>query len=80
MEVARLRLACAVPGEQPSQFSEALRRLGTHRALVVHGDDGLDEISASGSTPRRLRPIALDQPWIMSMSVAQHPVRRRFKA
>ena len=34
MEVARLRLACAVPGEQPSQFSEALRRLGENAAYL----------------------------------------------
>jgi len=30
--------------------AEALCRLGTRRALVVHGDDGLDEISAATST------------------------------
>ena len=36
--------------EWTAVVAEALRRLGTHRALVVHGDDGLDEISASGST------------------------------
>jgi hypothetical protein len=30
IEIARLRMACAVPGEQPSQFSEAIRRLGEH--------------------------------------------------
>jgi hypothetical protein len=35
MEVARLRLACAIPGEQPSQFSEALRRLGEKELLVL---------------------------------------------
>jgi hypothetical protein len=34
MEIARLRLACAVPGEQPSQFSEALRRLGENAAYL----------------------------------------------
>jgi hypothetical protein len=36
MEVARLRLACAVPGEQPSQFSEALRRLGENAAYLYN--------------------------------------------
>jgi hypothetical protein len=34
IEIARLRLACAVPGEQPSQFSEALRRLGETAAYL----------------------------------------------
>lgn len=34
MEIARLRMACAVPGEQPSQFSEALRRLGENAAYL----------------------------------------------
>jgi hypothetical protein len=34
IEIARLRLACAVPGEQPSQFSEALRRLGENAAYL----------------------------------------------
>ena len=34
IEIARLRLACAVPGEQPSQFSEALRRLGENSAYL----------------------------------------------
>ena len=34
MEIARLRMACAVPGEQPSQFSEAIRRLGENAAYL----------------------------------------------
>ena len=34
IEIARLRLACAIPGEQPSQFSEALRRLGENSAYL----------------------------------------------
>ena len=39
MEVARLRLACAVPGEQPSQFSEALRRLGENAAYLYNAGE-----------------------------------------
>jgi hypothetical protein len=34
IEIARLRLACAAPGEQPSQFSEALLRLGENAAYL----------------------------------------------
>jgi hypothetical protein len=34
IEIARLRMACAVPGEQPSQFSEAVRRLGENAAFL----------------------------------------------
>jgi len=34
IEIARLRMACAVPGEQPSQFSEAIRRLGENAAFL----------------------------------------------
>lgn len=34
IEIARLRLACAIPGEQPSQFSEGLRRLGENSAYL----------------------------------------------
>jgi len=32
------------------KLAEALRELGLHRALVVHGRDGLDEITISGPT------------------------------
>ena len=34
LEIARLRMSCAAPGEQPSQFSEALRRLGENAAYL----------------------------------------------
>lgn len=34
IEIARLRMACAIPGEQPSQFSEGLRRLGENAAYL----------------------------------------------
>jgi anthranilate phosphoribosyltransferase len=32
------------------KLAEALSMLGLHRALVVHGSDGLDEITITGST------------------------------
>jgi predicted AAA+ superfamily ATPase len=34
IEIARLRMACSIPGEQPSQFSEAIRRLGENAAFL----------------------------------------------
>jgi predicted AAA+ superfamily ATPase len=36
IEVARVRLACAIPGEQPSQFSEGLRRLSDENAAYLY--------------------------------------------
>src|SRR5581483_9166253 len=36
--------------ELADKLAEALRRLGVRRALVVHGSDGLDEITITGST------------------------------
>ncbi|HVM92403.1 MAG TPA: anthranilate phosphoribosyltransferase [Terriglobales bacterium] len=45
---------CQVVGvyaaELVEKLAEALSMLGLHRALVVHGDDGLDEITISGPT------------------------------
>ncbi len=35
---------------QVALVAEVLRRLGSERALVVHGSDGLDEITTSGAT------------------------------
>jgi predicted AAA+ superfamily ATPase len=39
LEIGRLRMACAVPGEQPSQFSEALRRLGETAAYLYNSGE-----------------------------------------
>jgi predicted AAA+ superfamily ATPase len=39
IEIARLRMACAVPGEQPSQFSEAIRRLGENAAYLYNAGE-----------------------------------------
>jgi hypothetical protein len=36
LDMARLRLACANPGEQPSQFSEALRRLSENAVYLYN--------------------------------------------
>lgn len=48
------RATCQVVGvysaDLVEKLAEALSMLGLHRALVVHGSDGLDEITISGST------------------------------
>jgi anthranilate phosphoribosyltransferase len=36
--------------ELTEMFAEALRSMGTPRALIVHGEDGMDEITVTGST------------------------------
>jgi anthranilate phosphoribosyltransferase len=47
---AQAQLVGVFAPEWTDVLAEALRRLGTRRALVVHGADGLDEISAAGAT------------------------------
>ena len=48
------RATCQVVGvysaDLVEKLAEALSMLGLHRALVVHGSDGLDEITISGPT------------------------------
>jgi len=56
-------LGTARPHWQPL-LAESLRRLGTRRALVVHGEDGLDEVTLAGTTsvfeatPGGVRPLS----------------------
>ncbi len=47
---ARFQLIGVGQPELRPLLAEALRLLGTERALVVHGEDGLDEITISGPT------------------------------
>jgi anthranilate phosphoribosyltransferase len=47
---AQSQLIGAASLETAWLMAEALHRLGTHRSFVVHGHDGLDEISTTGPT------------------------------
>ena len=47
---ARYQLIGAGNMEMADKVSQVLRRLGTGRALVVHSDDGLDEVSLGAPT------------------------------
>ena len=47
---ARVQLLGVFDSKWVSPLAEVLRDLGSHRALVVHGFDGLDEITLTGET------------------------------
>ncbi|MDG6928586.1 MAG: anthranilate phosphoribosyltransferase [Nitrososphaerota archaeon] len=47
---ARAQLLGVYDGALTEQMAEALSELGSEEAMVVHGEDGLDEISVSGTT------------------------------
>ncbi|MCL4150187.1 UNVERIFIED_CONTAM: hypothetical protein GTU68_052917 [Idotea baltica] len=47
---AEYQLLGVSDAQAQGKMAEALKALGTKRALVVRGDDGLDEITLSGST------------------------------
>jgi len=52
--------------ELVEKLARVLRELGTHRALVVHGSDGLDEITLHGAThgafvcDQRIEPVTIE--------------------
>ena len=48
--VARRQLIGVFDGAWTERIATALGRLGSERALVVHGSDGLDEITITGTT------------------------------
>ncbi|HEX2484791.1 MAG TPA: anthranilate phosphoribosyltransferase [Myxococcota bacterium] len=67
---ARRQLVGVYTAELVVPLAEALARLGAERALVVHGDDGLDELTTTGPSttaffdgtrvvPGRVNPAAL---------------------
>lgn len=45
---ARYQIVGVYKASLVDPFAEALARLGAHRALVVHGSDGLDELTTTG--------------------------------
>jgi anthranilate phosphoribosyltransferase len=47
---ARLQVVGVAEPHLVEKIATVLRRLGSERALVVHGDDGFDEVSISGPT------------------------------
>lgn len=47
---ARRQLVGVFHGDRVRSMAEALRELGAQKALVVHGRDGLDEITVTGPT------------------------------
>ena len=47
---ARSQVLGIADGSLGEKMAQVLQHLGCHHALVVHGDDGLDEVSISGST------------------------------
>ncbi len=47
---ARRQLMGVFRGDLTEDLAQVLRRLGSERALVVHGEDGLDEISIAAAT------------------------------
>jgi len=70
----RRQLVGVYARELVAPLAEALARLGVERALVVHGSDGLDEITTTGPTHAALvaggaiEPLAID---VASLGIAR---------
>lgn len=59
---ASFQLLGAGRGEMQPLLAEAMQRLGTEQTLVVHGDDGMGDVTCSGPTQvTRVTPGAIGQ-------------------
>lgn len=59
---ASFQLLGAGRGELQTLLAEAMQQLGTEQTLVVHGDDGLGDVTCSGATQvTRVTPKAIER-------------------
>jgi anthranilate phosphoribosyltransferase len=54
-------------------MAEVLRLLGTHHAIIVHGEDGLDELTLSGNTNGWEVLEGAIRPWTMNIKATGLP-------